>query len=1083
MRNFTNIKTVLTLLILLIAVSFDGYSQQDSLQESAPDTSSVAITESIKKGYKIKGTLIDGDTNHPINGASVTVENYSATRTDEKGNFSITVPDYYSTIRFVNDGYHEKIVPAQKGQLKIKLFALGYSSLYAIASLPNGPKTLARTVSAISAQTSQDLWAANSENPTSNFQGRIAGANTLRRSGTPGIGGDVFIRGFNSLFSTNKPLYIVDGMIYDVNAFGMSLSSGYVNDPLSLIDVRDIASYTVIKDAAAAAVYGTRAANGVVFINTHRANQLATTIDFAVYGGVNFSPSVYPVMNANDFRGYITDIITSGGLSRLPGTGSDSEKLQSQPFINDIQTANPLYNTYFGNNTNWQDRVLKSSIDQNYYVRIKGGDNIAKYSLSLGYLKDNSLTDNTDFLRYNTRFNADLNLTQRLTGTASLSFSYSLQNLRDQGLSPNTNPIFSALVKSPFLISNVIAEDGAVSPNLADTDIFGTSNPSAIIANAQNREKTYRFFGSVDFAYRLGKAFKLSTLTGLTYDKQNESYFAPKLGVANEVINDIFLADSRSATQALRYFSVYNDTRLSFNKIVARHHKITSILGFRYSHSEAEQDFAKGFNNGTDQLISISNSNAAARIFGGGIGKWNVLNSYLTTDYSFADRYLFNASIAVDGSSRFGKSLRGGIGTGNDRFAVLPSIGAAWIISSENFMKDLRAVELLKLRMSYGLVGNDDIGNYTARRTYVSQNLLGVQGNAIGNIANPYLQWEVVRKFNTGIDAALWNERLSVSLDVWSNKTTKMLTSQSVNDVTVGVGSYLENNAAMKTTGLDVGLNVRVLNKKVLKWDAGFNLGAYKNEVTRLASGSIYNSFAGGTYITQVGQDANLFYGYKTNGVYSTSAEAAAAGLSVKKVNGELISFQAGDIRFENVDGSKNGVIDDADRVVIGNPNPDFFGSINNTVSYKRWKLDALFTFVVGNDIYNYTRAQLESGKNFYNQTNILLNRWRVEGQVTNTPRATYGDPMGNSRFSDRWIEDGSYLRLRTLSASYSLPIKNKSLKYANLYATANNLLTFSRYLGFDPEFSASGSIFTQGVDTTLEPQFKSVQLGIKVGL
>jgi hypothetical protein len=279
----------------------------------------------------------------------------------------------------------------------------------------------------------------------------------------------------------------------------------------------------------------------------------------------------------------------------------------------------------------------------------------------------------------------------------------------------------------------------------------------------------------------------------------------------------------------------------------------------------------------------------------------------------------------------------------------------------------------------------------------------------------------------------------------------------------------------MYTKGMDVSLQGRILDKQ-LKWEVGINAGSYRNKVTALPGNPVITSYAGATYITQPGSAANLFYGYKTQGIYRTNAAAQKEGYTV---NG--LPATGGDVRFTDID--NNHIIDEHDRQVIGNPAPDLFGGISNRLSFKRWTLDVLFTFSLGNDVYNYTRQQLESGSTTNNQTLALVNRWRADGQITDIPAVAMGDPKGNARFSDRWIEDGSYLRLRTLSVSYDIPVNARFLKYAKVYATGNNLLTFTKYLGYDPEFSAGNSIFTQGVDTGLEPLFRSVQLGVRVGL
>jgi TonB-linked SusC/RagA family outer membrane protein len=456
---------------------------------------------------------------------------------------------------------------------------------------------------------------------------------------------------------------------------------------------------------------------------------------------------------------------------------------------------------------------------------------------------------------------------------------------------------------------------------------------------------------------------------------------------------------------------------------------------------------------------------------------------YVNADYKLLNRYLLSVNASVDGSSRFGKNIDDPmtLTISKNKFAVLPSVGAGWLVSSESFMSQVKSIDLLKLRASFGLVGNDDIGNYNARQYYVSQNLFGVQGLVRGNLANPALKWETVTKLNAGVDVALFNERLSFSLDIFSNNTSDMITYEPVNTAT-GFKYAITNNGGMKTSGVELALSGRLINK-VLKWDIGLNLATAKNEITKLPGNKMLTEFGGAAILTEVGKAANLFYGYKTDGVYASDAEAAASGLMNRNANGILSPFQGGDVRFIDVRNNGSLVIDDRDMQVIGDPNPDFTGSFGNLISWKRLSLDALFTFSVGNDIYNYTRAKLESMSGPENQTLYVLNRWRADGQITNVPRASWGDPAGNARFSDRWIEDGSYLRLRTLSVTYNFPVKEGVIiKYANIYATGNNLFTLTKYLGYDPEFSATGSVFTQGIDTGLEPQYKTVQLGVRIG-
>ena len=299
--------------------------------------------------------------------------------------------------------------------------------------------------------------------------------------------------------------------------------------------------------------------------------------------------------------------------------------------------------------------------------------------------------------------------------------------------------------------------------------------------------------------------------------------------------------------------------------------------------------------------------------------------------------------------------------------------------------------------------------------------------------------------------------------------------------VAAGLDTVLTNTGGMQTTGVDLSIGGRIINNRSLKWDLGITLTKYKNKITQLPSDPLYTPFAGAMYITTTGKVANLFYGYKTNGVYSSDADAVKDGLSKQMPNGTIVPFAGGDVRFVDMNGDK--IIDDKDRQVIGDPNPDFAGSIVNKLTWKRFTLHLLFTFSKGNDIYNYTRRQLESESGPANQLQSMLNRWRANGQVTSVPKAIWGDTMGNSSFSDRWIEDGSYLRLRHAAISFDVPMKPGFIKYAVVYVSGNNLATFTKYKGYDPEFSATGSIFGQGVDLPVEPLYKSAEIGLRIGL
>jgi TonB-linked SusC/RagA family outer membrane protein len=532
-------------------------------------------------------------------------------------------------------------------------------------------------------------------------------------------------------------------------------------------------------------------------------------------------------------------------------------------------------------------------------------------------------------------------------------------------------------------------------------------------------------------------------------------------------------------TQVKRLFSIYSDSRLEFKKTYNLNHNLLSRLGVRYQHNKAEQDYTLGYNSATDELISVQNGNNALRQTGGGIGEWNWMNAYFNFDYGFKNKLFFSFNTALDGSSRFGTQVANGVNIGGNSFALMPSLGAAWLISSEKFMAT-SSFDMMKLRINYSYAGNDDIGNYSSRQTYSSQNLLGMQGLVRSGIPNPAIQWETNKKFNIGLDLAFWNERVNLSVDAYRNKTENMLVYENIAAQT-GFDNVLTNGGSMLNTGIEAGFNINVVNKKKLKWDIGATIASNKNKILSVPNGSLTTQFANASILTQNNSAATLFYGYTADGVFSSNLEASNANLRMKNSDGSFSAFKGGDVKFKDFNGDR--IIDEKDRKVIGNPTPDFFGSINSRLVFGRLSLTTLFVFSQGNDVYNYLRYKLESASTLENQLNSVVNRWRAEGQSTSMPRATFGDPLGNNRFSTRWIEDGSYLSLRNASLNYAIPFKDKFIKNASIYLSGDNLFTLTKYSGFNPEFSASNTIFAQGIDMGLNPLYKTLTIGARIGL
>ncbi|MEJ8819376.1 SusC/RagA family TonB-linked outer membrane protein [Lacibacter sp. H407] len=1059
-------KTNLHNLLLTLLFSGAGLFHEAAAQVvNPPKVDSTAVKAPVQQ---VKGIITDAATKKGLAGVKLSVKDFSATITDDQGGFTLNVPSFDIDVMIVAEGHETKQV-SLKGNTTLNVSMLSESavSFQEEVILPFGVVKKRNTTAAVVSYDANSEWHRPFETPDAALQGKISGLNVIRRSGTPAVGANMFLRGYNSLYGTNAPLLVLDGIIYDANDYGTSIIANNFTNPLALISVQDIDNYTVLKDASS--IYGTKGANGAIIISTTRVKDQATRIDFGMYSSFNEAPPSMPVMDAYQYRIYLNEMLQSKGMS--------SNDIAALPYMNDDTASNPDYFRYH-NNTNWQRNIFRNSVNQNYYLKVTGGDNIATYALSVGYTKNEGVIRNTDMSRYNTRFNAHFNFSKKLTGVANLAFTYNETNLKYQGVVDKTAPVYLALTKSPFLAPNEVNEKGILSPNFEDTDILGLSNPSVLINTMQAYNRYYRFFGSYTFNYNISKSFSASSLFGVVYDKVRENIFVPRKGVANDTTSNAII-DSRLGSQVKRLFSIYSDTKLEYKKTFSQNHNVASRLGLRYQKNDVEQDFTLGYNSATDELISVQNGVPALRQVGGGIQEWNWMNTYFNADYDFKEKLFFSFNAALDGSSRFGSQAKDGITIGGARFAVMPSIGAAWIISSENFMNNSK-LDLLKIRANYSITGNDDIGNYTHRQTYSSQNLLGMQGLVRSGIPNPAIQWETNRKFNVGVDMAFWNERVNLSVDAYKNKTVNMLVYQSVPSAT-GFDNVLTNGGSMQNAGIEANLNVRVLNYRKLKWDVGVMIASNDNKVLAVPDGRITTNYSGANIVTKVGSPATLFYGYVAKGVFSTAAEAAGSGLKKKNFDGSYSNFKAGDVRFH--DTNNDNIIDEQDMGIIGIPTPEFFGSVNTHLEYGRFALDALFTFSQGNDVFNFLRYKLESASTVENQLNSVVNRWRAEGQQTTMPKATFGDPMGNNRFSSRWIEDGSYFRLRSASLSYTIPFKESFLKNASVYVSGTNLFTLTKYTGYDPEFSATPSLFSQGIDTGLDPIYRTITLGARIGL
>lgn len=1061
-KDMIHIKSALLLCCLSV-----GFSLQAQIKPNGQRV--VTIKTKPALSHTVIGKVTDEATGKPVAGVNIAFGSISADLTDDKGEFSIAVKEGDVDLQVSGPGYEPRTISV-KGRKSVDIQLIPESGLsFQQPAVLHYDRTARRQQTAsVGSFNVSGNWARPFESVDELLQGQVAGLQSIRRSGATSKGAQLNLRGYQSLLTTQTPLIIVDGMPYDVNDYGNSLMGNNVTNPLSMIHAQDIDHITVIRDASSE--YGTKGANGAIIITTSRAKRQATNIDFGVYGAFNQRPESLPMMDASQYRVYLNEMLLGRGMS--------SASIAQLPYMMDDSLTNPQYFRYH-NNTQWQDQVLRNSLSQNYFLKVTGGDNIATYALSIGFTGMQGVLRSNDISRYNTRFNAAFNFTRKLTGQANLAFTSNEQDIHTQGIDHKISPLFLSLMKSPLLRPNEVNEKGVQSPNLEDTDVFGFSNPSVLAGRTtQGIAKNYRFTGSYRFDYEISNTLKAYAMAGVLFDKQRENLFIPRKGVADDTLDNA-IAESRLGTQIRRLYSTYFDAGIAYEKVNVGSGRLTARLGQRYQVNRFEQDYTLGYNSATDELISIQNGVSALKRTGGTIQEWNWANTYFMTEYGYKDRFIVTFRAAMDGSSRFGKNAAEGRSLGGARYALMPSLGFAWIASSSPAFRS-EFINLLKFRGTISRVGNDDIGNYTSRLTYGSQNLLGMQGIIRAGIPNPAIQWETGTRGNLGLDLSLWNDRISASIDAYAYRTDNMLVQQWVNPAS-GFSHVLANNGGMRNRGIEASVQALIINRPNVKWQTGLTYAANRNRVEALGSERVIADHAGASVISIVGQPVAMYYGYRTQGIFPTTAEAVASGLRTRNPDGSLSNFQGGDVRFTDLNGDR--IIDAQDRQIIGSALPKYHGGITNRIRISKFTIDALLTYVVGGDVVNMLRYQLETASGYGNQLASVANRWRAEGQVTDMPRAAFGDPSGNARFSDRWIEDGSYLRLRALTLSYDLQFGDRFLKNATLYLTGNNLLTFTKYMGYDPEFSAGNAPALQGIDTGLDPLFRSATFGIRMGL
>ena len=1019
---------------------------QDEVQEEVTEVAAPIKKVKPAKTYPtidVTGKVVDAVTGEPLAGVQLQAFNnkYYTAMTDENGEFTIQVPQFITAISARLEGYNLNNVAlnGRTSNVDIRLQSNLLKSDYTTNASARKNVSESEFVNTPSLTIDQEI------------QNRLgADVRGIQRSANPGEGIAMFINGLNSLNSNAMPLIVVDGVVYDMLYDATMLHTGYFNNLLQAINVDDVESVEVLKNGTA--LYGAKAANGVILIKTKRCHSMATRIDVNLNMGLECKPKTFDLMNAGQYRSYASNLLQTTNT-----TLTEFKFLHSEPDYY-------YYNVYH-NNTDWNKEISRTAFTQNYGISIQGGDDIAQYNLSVGYGDSKSTLKRNDMQRFNVRFNTDIVLNKWFYTQFDASYTNVTRDLRSDGWENNqylqalASPSALANIKAPFLSPYDFATDRHVTNFIADADdylneVWGSinttraqvANPVAILENGEAKNKNHSDCTMINVSiaptWEPTNDFSLTEKFSYTLQSLDEAYFTPIIGMPTYTHpGNLDPTENSKYSMFSKHNAVFSDTRADWKILPNGAHRVELLGGIRFSNDTYRASYLYADGTGSDKTPNTGSRN---RKIEGTDTNWRTLAYYANVDYNYMEKYYLTGQLSMETSSRFGKNA--GLKMFGVGWGFFPSIQAAWVISNEDWFHAGRAVNMLKVNAGFESVGNDAMDNSATLTYMTSAMMFGNTNSSLGlaNIGSSSLQWETTNRFNVGVEGNFFDNRLNLRANYFFSKTNNLITLGTLAYV-AGIPTYYTNDGALKNNGFDAAFNAKVIDGRQFKLEVGASIGHYKNKLTRLPQGvnSFETNIYDGTVLSEVGKSAGVFYGYKTQGVYKDTETATADGKFVRDAANNPVYFGAGDVKFVDKDG--NGEINENDRFVIGDPNPDIYGNINLKLHYgKNWTLATNFNYSVGNDIYNYQRAILEGSSNFINQTTAVTRRWTTEGQMTDMPKATYSDPMGNSRFSDRWIENGSYLKLKNVTLSYKVPVQNEYIQGLTVWAAANNLLTLT---------------------------------------
>ena len=968
----------------------------------------------------VSGTVLD-NTGVPIIGAAVidTQDRSSGALTDIDGNFSISV-NIGTSLEISYLGFQTITVPVTSFSQMNIVMEQDSEYLDEVVVIGYGTVRKRDLTGAVSSVSDRDIKDAPVSNVGQALQGKVSGVYIVDAA-KPGDNVSIKIRGLGTI-NDSDPLVVIDGVPTDLG--------------LSSLNTADIDRIDVLKDASATAIYGSRGANGVVMVTTKRGQSGEGKLNVSANWAMQNVAYVPEMLNASEYAAYSNDMLSAAGLATNPAW-SRPETL--------------------GEGTDWLDEMFRTGFMQNYTVSYSGGNEKAHYYVSGGFSDQRGTVKTIGYQRFTFQNNNDAQVLKWLKFTNNITFSTDIKTGGNYSISDAMNALPTQPVKN---------DDGSWSGPDGNANWYGNvRNPIGNLYTNDNRTTGYNFLANISAEITFTKWLKFKSTFG--YDAK--LWF-------NDNMTYAYPYKPSPVTETTRYqdtnraFTYLSDNYLTFDHTFREKHYLNIMAGTSAQWNRVDAfnatkggflfDSVHEFDNGTD-----------IKDLGGSASDWAMFSFMARANYTYADKYLLTVTFRRDGSSRFGPEHRWG---------NFPSASAAWRISKEPWFpqRDF-VINDLKLRAGYGVTGNDKIGSYAYISTYnTGSYIFGddvVTTLMAQSMANPSIHWEEVRQGNIGVDLSLWNSRLTLSIDGYIKNTADMLVKAAI-PITSGYEDiYTTYTNAGKVSNKGAELTVSSVNFEStdaggFRWETTLNATYNSNRIVSLNSDTpLYQNENGGAYITMQknGLPINVFYGYVTDGLFQTQAEIDSHAF-------QQTGTAPGDIRFKDL--NNDGVINENDRTVIGDPNPDWIFSMSNTFSYKGFDLSIYLQGVAGNDIFNATSISNESMSSARNQTASVRYRWTGYGTSTVVPRAVYGDPNQNSRISDRFVEDGSYLRLKNITLSYTFPtrwLEKIHVDNARIYLSCENVATLTKYSGFDPEVGING------IDGNRYPVSRTLSLGI----